>query len=119
MTERYHYDSALEKVYDDETFNGESTESYGVFECCEIMNEQYEYIERLKRNFRVLDEVKCELVEENEQLKEVLGSILIEVRRDISATNHSSEVKAFVTPNSFDLISDVLKKYGALKDWYE
>lgn len=56
---------------------------------------------------------------ENEQLKEVLGSILIEVRRDISATNHSGEVKAFVTPNSFDLISNVLKKYGALKDWYE
>ena len=59
------------------------------------------------------------LLNENEQLKEVLGSILIEVRRDISATNHSVEVKAFVTPNSFDLIVDVLKKYGALKDWYE
>lgn len=59
------------------------------------------------------------LAEENEELKQVLGSILIEVRRDISATNHSGEVKAFVNPNSFDLISDVLKKYGALNDWYE
>ena len=60
-----------------------------------------------------------QLNDENEQLKQVLGSILIEVRRDISATNHSGEVKAFVNPNSFDLISNVLKKYGALKDWYE
>lgn len=59
------------------------------------------------------------LSDENEQLKQVLGSILIEVRREISATNHSSEVKAFVNPNSFDLISNVLKKYGALKDCYE
>ena len=59
------------------------------------------------------------LNDENEELKQVLGSILIEVRRDISATNHSGEVKAFVNPNSFDLISDVLKKYGALKGWYE
>lgn len=60
-----------------------------------------------------------DLLNENEQLKQVLGSILIEVRKDISATNHSSEVKAFVNLNSFDLISNVLKKYGALKDWYE
>ena len=72
MTERYRYDSALERVYDDETFNGETTENYGVFECCEIMNEQYEQIEQLKRNFRALDEVKCELAEENEQLKQQL-----------------------------------------------
>ena len=36
----------------------------------ELLNEQHEQIERLKRNFKALDEVKCELAEENEQLKE-------------------------------------------------
>ena len=59
-----------------------------------------------------LDIIDCEyrmneLAEENEQLKQVLGSILIEVRKDIGATNHSGEVKAVVNPNSFDLIYDV------------
>lgn len=34
------------------------------------LNEQHETIERLKRNFKALDEVKCELAEENEQLKQ-------------------------------------------------
>ena len=36
---------------------------------CDLLNEQHEQIERLKRNFRALDEVKCELADENEQLK--------------------------------------------------
>ena len=35
-----------------------------------LLNEQHEQIERLKGNFRALDEVKCELAEENEQLKQ-------------------------------------------------
>lgn len=43
--ERFLYDSALEKVYDRTTDNGETMESYGVFECSEIMNEQYETIQ--------------------------------------------------------------------------
>ena len=34
-----------------------------------LLNEQHEQIERLKGNFRALDEVKCELADENEQLK--------------------------------------------------
>ena len=59
------------------------------------------------------------LNEENERLKKVLGSILIEVRRDISITNYIGEIKVFINPNSFELISEVLRKYGALKDWYE
>lgn len=79
---------------------------------CEELMEKDEFIRLYKRQ-------RDELREENKQLKEVLGSILIEVRRDITVTNHCSEVKAFVTPNSFDLIVDVLKKYGALKGWYE
>ena len=36
----------------------------------DLLNEQHEQIERLKDNFRALDEVKCELAEENEQLKQ-------------------------------------------------
>ena len=59
------------------------------------------------------------LEKENEQLKKVLGSILIEVRRDISNTNYIGEIKVFINSNSFELISEVLRKYGALKDWYE
>ena len=39
-------------------------------ECCKLLNEQHEQIERLKENFRALDEVKCELAYENEQLKQ-------------------------------------------------
>ena len=35
----------------------------------DLLNKQHEQIERLKENFRVLDEVKCELADENEQLK--------------------------------------------------
>lgn len=60
-----------------------------------------------------------QLYDENEQLKKVLGSILIEVSRDISNTHYIGEIKVFINPNSFELISEVLKKYGALKDWYE
>ena len=37
---------------------------------CLLLNEQHEQIERLKGNFRALDEVKYELAEENEQLKQ-------------------------------------------------
>ena len=36
----------------------------------DLLNEQHEQIERLKENFRALDEVKCELAEENKQLKQ-------------------------------------------------
>lgn len=38
----------------------------------DLLNEQHEQIERLKGNFRALDEVKCEIAEENEQLKKEL-----------------------------------------------
>ena len=39
-------------------------------EIVDLLNEQHEQIERLKGNFRALDEVKCELAEENEELKQ-------------------------------------------------
>ena len=59
------------------------------------------------------------LSDENEELKKVLGAILLEVKRDISNTNQTGEIKVFINPNSFDLISEVLRKYGALKEGYE
>lgn len=58
------------------------------------------------------------LKQENEELKQVLGSILIEVKQQIS-THKTGEIRAFINPNSFDLISDVLRRYGALKEWYD
>ena len=62
---------------------------------------------------------KCSVLEEeNEQLKKVLGAILLEVKQDISNTNQTGEIKVFINPNSFNLISEVLRKYGALKEWY-
>lgn len=36
----------------------------------DLLNEQHEQIERLKGNFRALEEVKCELADENEELKQ-------------------------------------------------
>jgi hypothetical protein len=60
-----------------------------------------------------------ELFDENEQLKQVLGNILLEVKRDITITNCTGEIKVFINQNSYELISDVLRKYGALKEWYE
>ena len=36
----------------------------------DLLNKQHEQIELLKKNFRVLDEINCELVDENEQLKQ-------------------------------------------------
>jgi len=68
---------------------------------------------------KALCELLNQLYDENEQLKKVLGSILIEVSREISNTNYVGEIKVFINPNSFELISEVLNKYGALKDWYE
>lgn len=59
------------------------------------------------------------LEKENKELKEVLGNILLEVKRDISIKNQTGEIKVFINPNSFDLISEVLRKYGALKEWCE
>lgn len=41
----------------------------------DLLNEQHEQIERLKQNFRALDEVKCELADENEQLKQYKQSV--------------------------------------------
>jgi hypothetical protein len=37
-----------------------------------LLNNQHEQIERLKGNFRALEEVKCELAEENKELRMVI-----------------------------------------------
>ena len=92
---------------------------------CNAIIEANNEIDELKRENKKLNK-SCvrygfevgRLEEENEQLKKVLGAILLEVKQDISNTNQTGEIKVFINPNSFDLISEVLRKYGALKDWY-
>ena len=59
-----------------------------------------------------------ELYSENQELKEVLGAILREVKRDITNTNQTGEITVFINPNSYNKISEILRKYGALKSWY-
>lgn len=52
---RFKYSYSLEKVYDCNTFNGETTESYGTFECCDMLNELNEENERLKQQVEDLE----------------------------------------------------------------
>ena len=91
---------------------------------CEFLNELYEENQALKSD-RARYEEECrldvfkELYKENEELKKALGAILLEVKRDISNTNQTGEIRVFINPNSFNLISEVLRKYGALKEWYK
>lgn len=60
----------------------------------DCLNEQHEQIERLKRNFKALDEVKCELADENEQLKQTISKIDFAIIRkyDNSLENLLDEV---------------------------
>ena len=53
----------------------------------DLLNEQHEQIERLKMNFRALDEVKCELAEENEQLKQSYNEFEDECQSTFNAMN--------------------------------
>ena len=46
---------------------------------CLLLNEQHEQIERLKWNFRALEEVKCELAEENEELKQYNTELITKI----------------------------------------
>ena len=43
---------------------------------CLLLNEQHEQIERLKQNVRALDEVKCELAEENVHYKSIFFELI-------------------------------------------
>jgi len=85
----------------------------------DLLNELHDENKQLRNDCSILVQSNQEYRKEDEQLKQVLGSILIEVKRDITNTSQTGEVKVFINPNSFDLISDVLRKYGALKEWYE
>ena len=49
----------------------------------DLLNEQYEQIERLKGNFRALDEVKCELADENEQLKQFKEKVFTLIEEEL------------------------------------
>ena len=56
MTEnkRFKYSYSLEKVYDCDSFNGETTESYGTFECCDLLNKLNDENEELKKEVKQL-----------------------------------------------------------------
>ena len=49
----------------------------------DLLNEQHEQIERLKGNFRALDEVKCELADENEQLKQFKEKVFTLIEEEL------------------------------------
>ena len=89
--------------------------------------EEWEDVNYCEHSFKFKDEwltdkevvdLLKQLNDENEELKQVLGSILIEVKRQFS-THTTSEIRVFINPNSFNLISEVLREYGALKEGYE
>ena len=42
----------------------------------DLLNEQHEQIERLKMNFRALEEVKCELADENNHYKSIFFELV-------------------------------------------
>ena len=50
----------------------------------DLLNEQHEQIGRLKQNFRALDEVKCELADENEQLKQFKEKVFTWIDKEIA-----------------------------------
>ena len=76
-TKRFLIDDAGELI----DLNNHKFIDYGD-ECCKILNEQHEQIERLKWNFRALDEVKCELAEENEELKSTIAQLIEQNRKN-------------------------------------
>ena len=85
MVEKRYYQRDFEELYyiidsnvipEKEFDEKEMYDGYTAFEdsmtgeeIVDLLNKQHEQIERLKGNFRALDEVKCELADENEQLK--------------------------------------------------
>ena len=60
-------------------------------EIVDLLNEQHEQIERLKGNFRALDEVKCELAEENEQLKQFKEKVFTWIDKEIVRNEEAIE----------------------------
>ena len=56
-----------------------------------LLNEQHEQIERLKGNFRALDEVKCELADENKQLKQFKEKVFTWIDKEIARNEEAIE----------------------------
>ena len=52
--------------------------------------------------------VLYELLGKIQQLKKVLGAILLEVKRDISNTNQTGEIRVFINPHSFNFGNNTL-----------
>ena len=57
----------------------------------DLLNEQHEQIERLKGNFRALDEVKCELADENEKLKQFKEKVFTLIDKEIARNEKAIE----------------------------
>ena len=86
MVEKRYYQRDFEELYyiidsnvipEKEFDEKEMYDGYTAFEdsmtgeeIVDLLNKQHEQIERLKGNFRALEEVKCELADENEKLKQ-------------------------------------------------
>ena len=60
-------------------------------EIVDLLNEQHEQIERLKENFRALDEVKCELAGENEKLKQFKEKVFTLIDKEIARNEEAIE----------------------------
>ena len=60
-------------------------------EIVDLLNEQHEQIERLKGNFRALDEVKCELADENEKLKQFKEKVFTLIDKEIARNEKAIE----------------------------
>ena len=75
MTERFKYSYSLEKVYDCDSFNGETTESYGTFECCDLLNKLNDENEELKKEVKQLKNKIKTYNNTHELLKETIDRL--------------------------------------------
>ena len=77
MTEnkRFKFSYSLEKVYDCDSFNGETTESYGTFECCDLLNKLNDENEELKKEVKQLKNKIKTYNNTHELLKETIDRL--------------------------------------------
>lgn len=77
MTEnkRFKYSYSLEKVYDCDSFNGETTESYGTFECCDLLNKLNDENKELKSKIKDLKFENEKKYREIIQLEQMLQDV--------------------------------------------
>ena len=81
-------------IYSIEDYYGELPLNEGIYyksnadKLCKWLNNKNETIERLKDNCKVLDEVKCEIAEENEQLKQFQNTVFVLINEMIETANH-------------------------------